>query len=111
MPPVLRSRKFAPQAVSPAVRQQKPKPKRKAKQKPAGSTPTNKVEEQEVESPGESADQPIPHGQDVHQPLSSPFTQPLHVTVMPEAQGSGSDDDGKSTRSVPKREALFIPLL
>jgi len=111
MPPVLRSRKPAPQAVSPAVRQQKPKPKSKAKQKPANFIPTHKVEEQEVESPGESADQPMAHGLDVHQPLSSPLTQPLHVTVMPEAQGSGSANDGKSTRSVSGGEALFIQLL
>jgi len=80
------------------------------KQKPENSAPEHKVEKHEAESPEELADKPIVHDYDVDSPLSSPLTQPLHVTFIPEAQGSESENSGKSTRFASKREVLFIPL-
>jgi len=119
MPPVLRSRTSGARAVSPVVKQEnvkqekKPKPKRKVKQKPETSAPKDKVEKHKghkVEPPEESADQPMAHGQDVHQPLSSSPTEPLHVALVPDANGKRSGNNGKSTRPESERETSFILL-
>lgn len=111
MAPVLRTRKSALLEVSSTVERKKSKKtKRKVKQKLENSAPAHKVEKYEAESPEDSADKPIVHDYDVDSPFSSPPTQPLHVTFISEAQGSESGNSGKSTRSISKREGLFIPL-
>ena len=111
MPPTLRTRKSAHLKVSPNVERKKSKSKkRKVKRKPEKSAPAHKVEKHEAESPEESMDKPIVRDYDVDSPLSSPLSQPLHVTFISEAQGRESSNSGKSTSSVSKGEALFIPL-
>ncbi|PWW71786.1 hypothetical protein C7212DRAFT_348578 [Tuber magnatum] len=89
MPPVLRSRKSLPPVATPTVEQQKkPKPKRKAKQKPENAAPKHGIEKNEAGLPNESADAPAVHAQSVHQHPSPSPAQHLHVSLTPDARAT-----------------------